>query len=265
MIDADDDVGPMTRLTDLSVVKTLLDRDRAWAAYAIGDLSPEYAADCEWYAPGDGSPAVLLLYRGFSPPIVFASGETMQLAPVFREIDAPTVSLHLRADGIAALRSTYDSVQTHAMWRMVIEPGSFRSAGTQDVVALDESSLGAVTALYDDGRPHDEVPTFFRPSMLQQGTFRGIWEGSDLIAVAGTHLFSPELGVCAVGNVYTRRDCRRRGLGARVTSAVVQYAIDQAIPTIVLNVGQENPGARRVYERLGFRCHCEFFEGEATA
>ena len=44
-----------------------------------------------------------------------------------------------------------------------------------------------------------------------------------------------------------------RGLGARVASAVVQYAIDLEVPTIVLNVSHENEGARRVYERLGFR------------
>jgi ribosomal protein S18 acetylase RimI-like enzyme len=85
------------------------------------------------------------------------------------------------------------------------------------------------------------------------------------VAVAGSHVFSPALGVCAIGNVYTRRDRRRRGLGARVTSAVVQHAIDREIPTIVLNVSQENDGARRVYESLGFRCYCEFFEGECRS
>ena len=101
--------------------------------------------------------------------------------------------------------------------------------------------------------------------MLRQGTFRGMREGADLIAVAGTHLFSRDLGVCAIGNVYTRRDRRRQGHGARVTSAVVQHAISHGVPTIVLNVGHGNAGARRVYEQLGFHCHCGFLEGEASA
>ena len=258
-------VAPMPRITDFSGVHRVLDRDRAWAAYAIGDLSAEFAADCEWYAPRDGAPALVLLYRGFSPPIVFAMGDATHLAPLFREIEVPTLSLHLRRDGIAALSSTHELNHIRAMWRMVVEPSSFRSAGTGGVVALDESCLAAVTALYEDGRADNEGPTFFQPRMLGQATFRGIWAGSNLIAVAGTHLFSRELGVCAIGNVYTRRDCRRRGLGARVTSAVVQHAIRQAIPTIVLNVDQENSAARRLYEQLGFDCHCEFFEGEATA
>ena len=84
------------------------------------------------------------------------------------------------------------------------------------------------------------------------------------MAVAGAHLFSPALGVCTIGNVYTRRDCRRRGLAARATSAVVRHALAASIPTIVLNVSQANDAARRVYERLGFHVHCAFVEGEAA-
>ena len=253
----------MPRIRDFAMVRTLLDRDRAWAAYAIGDLSPELADHCEWYVPEGGSPALVLLYRGFTPPIVFAIGETRHLEPVFREIDASTISLHLRADGLAALSRVYETIHTRPTWRMVVEPSAFCPADIRAVVALDEACLDALTALYEDGYRHGDGPAFFQPWMLGQRTFRGIWAGPDLIAVAGTHLFSRELGVCAVGNVYTRRDYRGRGLGARVTSAVVQHALGQSIRTIVLNVAPENSGARRLYERLGFTCHCEFFEGEA--
>jgi predicted GNAT family acetyltransferase len=255
----------MPRITDSTRVHSVLNLDRAWAAYAIGDLAPEFASDCSWYAPDDGSPALLLLYRGFDPPIAFAMGEASQLAPLFGEMDASKVSLHVRSDAITALLPAYRPTQTREMWRMVVDPASFRSVTTDAVVALDESDLAAISALYEDGRQHDETPTFFYPWMLRQGTFRGIREGSDLIAVAGTHLYSQELGVCAVGNVYTRRDRRRQGLGARVTSAVVEHAMSHAIPTIVLNVGQRNRGARRLYEQLGFRGHCDFLEGEAEA
>jgi ribosomal protein S18 acetylase RimI-like enzyme len=248
----------------MSRVRVLLDRDRAWSAYAIGDLSPERAGDCSWHAPADDSQALLLLYRGFDPPILFAMGDALHLAPLFPEIEAPKVSLHVRPDAIAAMSPAFRVTDTRAMWRMVVEPGSFRPAAIDAVVPVDESNLDALNALYDDGRRHEEGPTFFHPSMLRQGTFRAVREGADIVAVAGTHLFSRELGVCAIGNVYTRRDRRRQGLGARVTTAVVQHAFSNAIPTIVLNVSQQNSDARRVYERLGFRCHGEFLEGEAS-
>ena len=255
----------MPPITDLTRVRALLDQDAAWSAYAIGDLDAAHAPHCSWHALPDGSSALLLLYRGFTPPILFAIGDPASVAMLLREIDAPEVSLHVRGDVLAAMSSIYLPTDSRAMWRMAVDASSFRTADADGVVALDESDLPDVTALYEDGHRHGEGPTFFHPFMLRQGSFRGIREGRDLVAIAGTHLFSPELGVCTIGNVYTRRDRRGRRLAARVTSAVVQHAIALAIPTIVLNVGQGNDGARRVYERLGFRTHCEFFEGEARA
>jgi predicted GNAT family acetyltransferase len=117
--------------------------------------------------------------------------------------------------------------------------------------------------LYDDGHRRGEGPTFFHAAMLGQHTFRGIWEDGALIAIAGTHLYSREIGVCAIGNVYTRSDRRGRGLAARATSAVAAHALAEGVSTIVLNVSHTNTVARRVYERLGFVVYCEFLEGEA--
>jgi prepilin-type processing-associated H-X9-DG protein len=253
----------MPRITDIDRVRATLDRDRTWSAYAIGDLAPEFAAACAWHAPLNDSSALILLYEGFHPPIVFATGDPHQLAPLFHEIDASVVSLHVRTEVIAAMATRYRAMNLQPMWRMVVDPVSFRSAVTTAVVSLDESDTDAVNALYADGHARGEGPTFFQPWMLRQGTFRGIREGADLVAVAGTHLFSRELGVCAIGNVYTRSDRRRRGLGAAVTSAVVRHAIAQDVATIVLNVSHGNAAARRVYEQLGFGCHCDFVEGEA--
>jgi ribosomal protein S18 acetylase RimI-like enzyme len=254
----------MPRVTDLSYVRSVLDRDRSWSAYAIGDLSPELVSDCAWYAPADSAPALLLLYRGFDPPILFAMGDGAHLSPLFREIEAPTVSLHVRSEAITAMAPSYRVVKLCEVTRMAVDPASFQPAVGGDVVGLTESDVDAAMALYEDGWRHDEGPTFFQSSMLRQGTFRGIREGLDLVAIAGTHLFSPELGVCAIGNVYTRRDRRRRGLGGRVTSAVVQHAIAMNVATIVLNVGSGNLVAQRVYEQLGFRWYCDFLEGHAV-
>ena len=253
----------MPRLTDLSRVRTLLDMDRAWSAYAIGDLGPDHIHHCAWHVSEDESPALLLLYRGFEPPILFAMGESAAIASVVSEVADPVLSLHVQEGGLAALSPRYSTANPRSMWRMVLSPSSFRAAPAADVERLDASDLGAMTTLYSDGRAHDESPTFFHPSMLDRGTFRGVREGTEIIAVAGSHLFSPDLGVCTIGNVYTRRDRRGRGLAAQVTSAVVQHALAHGICTIVLNVGQDNPVAQRVYERLGFHRHCKFFEGEA--
>lgn len=251
-------------LTNLAIVRALLDRDRDWAAYAIGDLAPGYIEHCKWHAPDTGAPALLLLYGGFDPPITFAMGDPRDLGALFREITAPHISLHVRPDALEAMEHVYVPTGTRRMQRMVLRPQAFRPAPFDDVRALGTDDLEAITALYDDGHRRGDGPTFFDAAMLRQGTFHGLWEGTDLVSIAGTHLYSPELGVCAIGNVYTRADRRGRGLAARVTSAVVALALGQGVSTIVLNVGGDNTAAQRVYERLGFERYCEFLEGEAT-
>ena len=218
---------------------------------------------CSWYAPAGDPDTLVLLYRGFMPPILFATGDPAALSRVCAELDAPTVSLHVLPEALDALPPTYTATDPKPMWRMSVSAASFQPAATDDVAALDISHAAAVAALFTDAREGGEEPPFYRPAMLAEGSFRGIWEGADLVAVAGTHLFSPALGVCTVGNVYTRRDRRRRGLAARATSAVVRHALNASIPTIVLNVSQTNGAAKRVYEQLGFRVHCAFVEGEA--
>jgi ribosomal protein S18 acetylase RimI-like enzyme len=253
----------MPQTTDLQRIRTALERDRTWSAYAIGDLDPERLSECSWYAPAGDSAALVLLYRGFLPPILFAIGDPAVLSLVFAELDTAKVSLQLLPEAIDALSPAYKPTDTKPMWRMAASAASFRPAADDDVAVLDMSHTAAVAALFADAREGGEEPPFYRPAMLAEGAFRGIWEGADLVAVAGAHLFAPALGVCTIGNVYTRRDRRCRGLAARVTSAVVRHALAGAIPTIVLNVSQANDAARRVYERLGFRVHCAFVEGEA--
>jgi ribosomal protein S18 acetylase RimI-like enzyme len=255
----------MPPTTDLRRIRTALDRDRAWSAYAIGDLDPERLPYCAWYAPAADPNTLVLLYRGFMPPILFATGPPERLSPVFAELDAPTVSLHLLPEAADVLPPVYVATEIKPMWRMTVSAASFRAAAADDdIAALDLSHAAAVAALFADARDGEE-PHFYRPEMLADGSFRGIWEGADLVAVAGAHLFSPALGVCTIGNVYTRRDRRRRGFAARATSAVVRHALAASIPTIVLNVSQANDAARRVYEQLGFRVHCAFVEGEASS
>jgi ribosomal protein S18 acetylase RimI-like enzyme len=125
--------------------------------------------------------------------------------------------------------------------------------GTADVPALQR--------LYADGEATGEAPDFFHPSMVTDGVFFGVYDGPTLVAAAGTHLFAPEEGAVAIGNIYTMRDRRRRGLGKIVTSAVLATVKD--IETVGLNVRADNPSALHLYESLGFVRHCPFFEGQA--
>jgi GNAT superfamily N-acetyltransferase len=251
-------------LTSPARIRAILATDRPWAVYALGDLSPRLFGHCAWFAPAGPTPALVLLFRAFDPPTLLTFGPAEAVAPLLDEIgDAPALYLHVRPEVMSALERRYEVRRPQRMWRMLLAPGRYRPAPSSGVGRLGPADLPALERLFADGTAAGEVPHFFAPYMLEDGTFFGAREGGELSAVAGTHLVVPEEGVAAVGNVYTRRDWRGRGLGAAVTSAVVSELVGRGVPTIALNVGQDNAQAVRVYERLGFARYCEFVEGLA--
>lgn len=140
-----------------------------------------------------------------------------------------------------------------------------RRGGTSvpPAVRLGADDVPALLALYGDGEATGEAPDFFYPSMVADGVFFGVYEDGVLAAAAGTHLFAPEEDAVAIGNIYTMRKRRGRGLGRLVTSAVIEAV--KNIGTVGLNVRADNPAALHLYESLGFVRHCPFHEGLAIS
>jgi ribosomal protein S18 acetylase RimI-like enzyme len=254
----------MPRTADQTQIRALLATDRAWSAYAIGDLAPGFFEQCDWHVAPSGTKGLVLVYRAFAMPILFALGEIAFVEPLLDEIkNRPTLFLHIRPEMVPIVNARYKHCKTWPMWRMVMEPSRYHSIETQHAVRLGLPELDALQRLYSDGEQSGESPDFFLPSMLSRGIYFGVYEGPDLVAAAGTHLVIPEEGVGAIGNVYTRRDRRGRGYGASVTSAVTNELLSMNLRTIVLNVDQSNEVAVRVYERVGYERYCTYYEGLA--
>lgn len=255
----------MAQLHDRAAIRALLSSDRAWSVYALGDLEPGFFEQCAWFASETQPPSLAMIFRGFKVPVLFALGPAAGVAMLLNDIVVePSLYLHVRPEIVPVLQARYLIPHPKRMWRMVLELPSFRPAPAAGVKRLGAADLPALNGLYADGKAAGEVPEFFFASMLEQGVFFGICENNDLIAVAGTHLVAPPEAVAAVGNIYTRRDCRGRGLAARVTSAVVSELLAMNIDIVALNVNQQNLSAIIVYERLGFAKHGEFIEGVAS-
>jgi GNAT superfamily N-acetyltransferase len=251
----------VSRLTNLTIVKTILETDRQWAVYALGDLAPGFREHSEWYAQ-EG--ALLLLYRAFETPVLFTLGPPERLAPLLDEISAEReLYLSIRPEILPLVKARWNVKDETPMWRMALDATRFQPLSSEGVTRLSPADLPALEALYADGQIAGEAPDFFNPPMLEQGVFFGVFENGALIATAGTHLVSPDLSVGAVGNVYTRRDRRGRGLAARVTSTVTAELLQRQLRTIALNVNQRNIPAQRVYGRLGYERYCAFYEGVA--
>jgi len=252
------------RVEDSARIRAVLESDRPWAAYALADLSPGFGEHCQWFV-GEGSPpALVMLYCRIDPPVLFALGTAERLAPKVQEIEPPVVLLHVRPEALAAIETRYRVVESRPQWRMILEPERFRPVASGGGSPLGSGDVEAIRALFADGEPRGEAPDFFDASMVEQGLFRGLWEGAHLVAVAGTHVVAPQESVCAIGNVYVRQDRRGRGLGAVVTSAVAADALADGLRTVALNVSQGNLAAIRLYEGLGFRRYCAFVAGRAV-
>lgn len=252
----------MSLLREKEAIRSRLLEDRCWAAYALGDLAPDFFAQSEWFA-NDG--ALILVLRAFAYPVVFTMGTPDFVRLLLDEIGAlPHIFFLARPENLPTLEERYRLEKSEEMWRMALEPAAFEFAPSAEVERLGTEDLDALEMLFADGAEVGQSPDFFAPSMLEKGVYFGVWEGEALVAAAGTHLFEPSEGVGAIGNVYTRRDRRGRGLATQVTGAVAAELVRQHLPTIVLNVNTTNFPALRVYERLGFRRYCRYFEGIAV-
>jgi RimJ/RimL family protein N-acetyltransferase len=204
-----------------------------------------------------------MVYRGFNPPVLFSTGAAGPVDAILQELEGSRrFYLHVRPRIFEIVRRRSLECAEKPMWRMTVDRGSFKPCRRHGVRRLSTEDLPAIQQLYADGTWSGETPAFFSGAMLRSGVYYGIFKGEELVAIAGTHLVAPGEGVAAIGNVFTRRDSRGFGLATRVASAVADDLLGR-VTLVGLNVHQANPGAIRVYEKLGFVRYCSYFEGEA--
>ncbi len=257
----------MPQLSEISHIRAILSADRSWAVYALGDLAPGFFEHTTWHGSAAGH-SLLMLYRAFGTPLLFAFGPPAEVDPLLDELTGEAdCYLSVRPEILPLIKARFHVSDETPMWRMILAAGRFRPQpgaavrlGTADLPALQRLHAAGGT----DGRPADDAPDFFSASMVAEGVYYGIYEQGELLAAAGTHLVVPAEGVAAIGNVYTLASQRGRGLATRVTGAVAAELLGRpGLGTIALNVRQDNPAAIAVYERLGFERYCSFYEGHA--
>lgn len=244
----------------------MLDTDRGWSVYALGDLTPNRFGLCECYGVSGPPSAAILLYRGFSPPVLFAIGDPAVAGGLLEAVAGePVWYLHVKPEMLPEIARRRRIVETRRIWRMVLDAARLPPLSSEGLVRLGPAHADELEKLYGEAEAAREAPGFFLASMLREGIFFGAYEDGELVAVAGTHLVVPEEGVAAIGNVYTRPAHRGRGLATRLTGAVAGELVRRKVPLIALNVCPGNRPALGAYQKLGFVKHCEFVEGLAVA
>jgi ribosomal protein S18 acetylase RimI-like enzyme len=155
--------------------------------------------------------------------------------------------------GIALLRA--GPIRKPAAWQEVFRLRAVQMVGT--AVGPDEASDGGpsvehltaadVPAMLDLVRRTQPGP--FAARTIELGAFVGIRHRGSLVAMAGERLHLP--GHIEVSAVCTDAEYRGQGYGRVLVQAVVGHII-RAGCRPVLHVAEDNAGAIRLYERLGF-------------
>jgi ribosomal protein S18 acetylase RimI-like enzyme len=241
---------------DRTLLLSILERDRLFAAYAIADMDDAEFPRTRWgVALQDGQPvAVVMEYRGISPQHLFVMGDSEGIAGILRDVIRTRVAyLAAKPESVPALSEQYRVDPATEMVRMVVDRATFKPV-IGEAVRLDVGDTRHLNRLYELG-----LTSWLPPEAVSTGIYFGVRRGTRLIAAAGTHVISPMYGLAAVGNVYTNRDYRGQGLAKVVTSAVTAELLAM-LPEVVLNVRADNPPALAAYRALGYREHTHFEE-----
>lgn len=243
-------------LTDKVEIHRVLQRDRLWSAYAIADLENGHFERCEWRLAEGKSDwwALCLLYKGFDPPALVTLGHMKGVEAILAETLTPPVAFFATKPGhLAAIRAFYALETPERMLRMTVPIRHFKPVEGKPR-RLHGADLDALKELYSV-----RTPPFFSAEQVEKGVFYGLDVHGQLVSAAGTHVVAPKYGIAAVGNVVTHPDHRGAGYAALCSSAVTEELLAGGLD-VVLNVGEKNEPARKIYERLGYRSYCRFVE-----
>jgi ribosomal protein S18 acetylase RimI-like enzyme len=242
--------------SDRALLRTFLERDRLFSAYALCDLDDREFMRTRWgLATVDSQPiAIVLQYAGYSPQPLFVLGENAGIAAVLEAVIRPrTAYVASRTENLSAISASYRIDSGPPMVRMWVDREHFRPA-SGDVQRLLPVEIGELNRLYQLG-----FSAWLPANAIADGVYYGIRAGGRLVAAAGTHVVSPDARLAVVGNVMTHADFRGRGYAKAVTGAVTAELL-RFCDQVVLNVRADNPPALAAYRRLGYQVYVTFEE-----
>jgi ribosomal protein S18 acetylase RimI-like enzyme len=243
-------------VSDRAELRSFLETDRLFAAYAICDLEDREFGKTRWGGAFEGERLVALAleYTGLTPQPLFAMGRTDGIEAILRDIVRPRAAyVAVLPDALPAVETVYRVDPGPQMVRMWVDRGRFRPYPA-DVRRLLPSDIGELNRLYQLG-----FASWLPSSAIADGVYFGMRVRGKLVAAAGTHVISRDARLAVVGNVLTHVDYRGRGFATAVTGAVTAELLRTA-DQVVLNVRSDNPPALQAYRVPGYAPHVRFEE-----
>jgi len=243
-------------LHDRDRIRSILQHNRPYAAYAIAQLDERMFPDNDWFGSyGPAGNALLLHSRSGLGRAMFAIGDPDALDAALKLHPGPRFSFgSLYPDHRKVVEKHFIMARPQTMYRMSVTHETFHPVDG-DARRLRGADVVAVNRIYSA----DGGPTAYRPSHLEEGIYYGIEVDGRLVSIAGTHVVSRAEGVAVVGNVFTHPRYRGGGLATEVTSAVTQDVLEFC-SLVVLTVEEQNSPALSIYLKLGYETQCTLHE-----
>lgn len=230
--------------------------------YEIGDLDEFFWPNTKWFGWENGGDlhSVALFYSGTNTPtlLLLERSRPDTSIALLGAVQSHLPS-HYYAHLSPGLASHLGDRKLNAHGRhlkmSLTTPARIQDAETDDIEPLNASHCDELNSFYEKSYPGH----WFMPQMLATGQYFCIRCEGSLAAVAGVHVYSPEYGVAALGNITTLPELRGKGLGRRVTARLCQ-SLREHVTTIGLNVHADNAPAIRCYRALGFEVVAEYDE-----
>ncbi len=255
---------------DITLLRSLLERDRVAAAYLLGDLEAPFFELGRWViAVRHGAPtAIVLVFEAFADPVILSFGDVEGVDTILQSARSVTglkaggptdvalperCNLKIPPEHEGGFNRAFAILEREVMKVMALDGGKTEALPNRrawhDVRPLTPAfPIDQILDVYRSYPGH-----FFEPGQLKSGIYFGSFEANRLVAIAGTHVFSPAGRVAAVGNIVTVADARGRGHASACTRAVVDALRERGCETIALHVAESNAPALACYRGLGFR------------
>jgi ribosomal protein S18 acetylase RimI-like enzyme len=248
------------RLEDPTAIRALLERQRPYAAYALGQLEPHLYTKTEWWhASGEGHEALVLHSRGGLGHATYTMGETGALDALLRiHPGSRNTFFTCEPHHLGTVLRYFELEQRQTMIRMLVDRRTFAPVSAE-VRRLTGADAREINRLYRI----DGVPSYYSPRQIDDAVYFGAITDGRIVAVAGTHVVSPLSQIAVVGNVYTHPRYRGRKLAQAVTSAVTVLLL-KSCDEVVLSVDPANVPAVAAYARLGYVEAARLIEGAAV-
>ena len=132
---------------------------------------------------------------------------------------------------------------------LVIHTEPFEAPGPQSIVLAARDEFDRIYGEANRGA-HDLQPGDFDPP---GGVYLVARLGGHLAGGVGLRrIVEPELHLAEVKRLWVRPDLRRSGVAISLMAAIEALAADLGYATLYLETGPLQPGARALYERLGW-------------